>query len=101
MQLCGSAHFQGSSHDFVPCSQPVALFVLLLSVGSLHVTEFTSSLGNESLCARAGLWHLLCTTGGCCLVFAAFHVCAGFLLLLMRFLAHSWLLEELRLPLIA
>lgn len=36
----------------VPCSQPVALCVFLLSVGSMHVTELNSPL---SLCARAGL----------------------------------------------
>lgn len=92
MQLCGSARFQGSDHNFVPCSQPVALFVLLLSVGLLHVTEFTSSSGNESVC-QGQAWYLLRTTVGCCPVFAAFRVCAGFLLLLMHFLAHSWLLE--------
>lgn len=76
MQLCGSARFQGSSHDFVPCSQPTALFVFL-SVGSLHVTEFASpSSGNESLCARArlGTFYLLCTTVGCSLLFVDFHV---------------------------
>lgn len=33
----------------------LVLSVLLLSVGSLHVTEFTTSSGIESLYARAGL----------------------------------------------
>lgn len=55
MQLCGSAHSQGCSRDFAPCSQPLALFVLLPSVGLLHVTDFTTSSGSESLCASAGL----------------------------------------------
>lgn len=103
MQLCGSADFQGGSHNFVPCSQPTALLVFL-SVGSLCVTEFASlSLGSESLCVwtRLGTFYLLCTTVGHSLLFADFHVCTGFLLLLMHFHALSWLLEELKLPLTA
>lgn len=99
MQLCGSAHLQGSSHDFAPHSQPGAVctppFYGVAACDRIHhlLRQWVSVCQGRA-------WYIH-TTVGCCLLFAAFHVCAGSLLLLMRLLVQRWLSEELRLPLIA